>query len=99
MNNLVSELAVIAAQEKAMLDESEELLASTAAMQVRVTIYSSRTSIITTNHRNFFAVISPKYMLLKGVGNNFHSFVSVYKISHKSYVGLENYANVVPWTS
>ncbi|KAF7806546.1 AUGMIN subunit 8-like [Senna tora] len=34
MNNLVSELAVVAAQEKAMLDESEALLASVAAMQV-----------------------------------------------------------------
>lgn len=35
MNGLVSELAVIAAQEKIKLDECEALLASTAAMQVR----------------------------------------------------------------
>lgn len=35
MNCLVSELADVAAQERAMLDESEALLASTAAMQVR----------------------------------------------------------------
>ncbi|KAJ7955665.1 QWRF motif-containing protein 8-like [Quillaja saponaria] len=41
MNNLVSELAFIAVQEKAMLDECEALLASTAAMQVEE--YSLRT--------------------------------------------------------
>ena len=35
INNLVSELAAIAAQEKNMLDQCEALLASTAAMQVR----------------------------------------------------------------
>lgn len=35
MNILVSELAVMAAQEKATLDECEALLASMAAMQVR----------------------------------------------------------------
>jgi hypothetical protein len=35
MTSLVSELAVVAAQEKAMLDECEALLASTTAMQVR----------------------------------------------------------------
>lgn len=35
MNCLVSELADVAAQERAMLDECEALLASTAAMQVR----------------------------------------------------------------
>lgn len=35
MNSLVSELAIVAAQEKAMLDECEALLASTAAMQVK----------------------------------------------------------------
>lgn len=35
MNSLVSELAIVAAQEKAMLDEYEALLASTAAMQVK----------------------------------------------------------------
>ncbi|TKY73139.1 QWRF motif-containing protein 8 [Spatholobus suberectus] len=34
MNNLISEVAVIAVQEKAMLDECEMLLASVAAMQV-----------------------------------------------------------------
>lgn len=34
MNDLVSELAIVAAQEKAMLDECEELLALAAAMQV-----------------------------------------------------------------
>ncbi|KAI9117512.1 hypothetical protein K1719_011678 [Acacia pycnantha] len=33
MNDLVSELAIVAAQEKAMLDECEELLSSAAAMQ------------------------------------------------------------------
>ncbi|KAF7838124.1 AUGMIN subunit 8-like [Senna tora] len=33
MNHLVSELAIVAAQEKIMLDECEELLASAAAMQ------------------------------------------------------------------
>lgn len=35
MNCLVSELADLAAQERAMLDECEALFASTAAMQVR----------------------------------------------------------------
>lgn len=34
-NSLVSELAEVAAQERAMLDECEALLATTAAMQVR----------------------------------------------------------------
>lgn len=36
MNSLVSELAVVVAQEKALLDECEALLASTAAMQVNI---------------------------------------------------------------
>ncbi|KAJ0089880.1 hypothetical protein Patl1_14495 [Pistacia atlantica] len=36
VNSLVSELAVVAAQGKAMLDECEALLASTEAMQVRI---------------------------------------------------------------
>lgn len=40
MNCLVSELADVAAQERAMLDECEALLASTAAMQV-ITVYTS----------------------------------------------------------
>ncbi|KAJ4709529.1 QWRF motif-containing protein 8-like [Melia azedarach] len=44
MNGLVSELAVIAAQEKIKLDECEALLASTAAMQVEE--YSFRTHLI-----------------------------------------------------
>lgn len=35
MNCLVSELADVAALERAMLDECESLLASTAALQVR----------------------------------------------------------------
>jgi hypothetical protein len=35
VNCLVSELAVVASQEKAMLDECEALLASAAAMQVK----------------------------------------------------------------
>lgn len=39
MNNLVSGLAVVAAQEKAMLVESEAFLASVAAKQVIVLIY------------------------------------------------------------
>ena len=39
MNGLASELAAVASQEKAMLDECESLLASTTAMQVR-TIFS-----------------------------------------------------------
>ena len=34
-NSLVSELDEVAAQERAMLDECEALLATTAAMQVR----------------------------------------------------------------
>ncbi|KAI4335527.1 hypothetical protein L6164_014165 [Bauhinia variegata] len=34
MNSLISELAIVAAEEKAMLDECEALLASAAAMQV-----------------------------------------------------------------
>ena len=38
LNNLVSELAIIVAQEKAMLDKCEALLASAAARQVRVII-------------------------------------------------------------
>lgn len=36
MNSLVYELAVVAAREKATLDECEALLASMAAMQVNV---------------------------------------------------------------
>lgn len=40
MSSLVSELAVIAAREKAMLDECEALLASTEAMQVNYQNYS-----------------------------------------------------------
>ena len=36
LNNLISEVAVVAAKEKAELDECEMLLASVAAMQVRV---------------------------------------------------------------
>lgn len=39
MNYLISEVAVIAVQEKTMLDECEVLLASVAAMQVKVMIY------------------------------------------------------------
>ena len=39
MNCIVSELAEMAAQERAMLDECAALLASTASMQVRI-IYS-----------------------------------------------------------
>lgn len=35
MNSLVSELAEIAARERAMLDECESVLGSTAALQVR----------------------------------------------------------------
>ncbi|GFP99865.1 QWRF motif-containing protein 8 [Phtheirospermum japonicum] len=35
MNSLVSELAGVAAQERAMLDECESVLGSTTAMQVR----------------------------------------------------------------
>lgn len=35
MNALVYELAIVAAQEKAKLDQCEALLASTTAMQVR----------------------------------------------------------------
>lgn len=41
MNNLISEVAVLAVQEKNMLDECEMLLASVAAMQVRVVVYVS----------------------------------------------------------
>ncbi|KAL3533042.1 hypothetical protein ACH5RR_006563 [Cinchona calisaya] len=44
MNCLVSELADVAAQERAMLDECEALLASTAAMQVKE--YSLRTHLV-----------------------------------------------------
>lgn len=43
MNDLISKVADVAAQEKAMLDECEMLLASVAAMQVRVMIYGLRT--------------------------------------------------------
>ncbi|XP_015892270.1 AUGMIN subunit 8 [Ziziphus jujuba] len=46
MNSLVSELAIVAAQEKGMLDECEALLASTAAMQVEE--YSLRTHLLQT---------------------------------------------------
>lgn len=35
MNSVVSELAVVASQERVMLDECESLLAYTAAIQVR----------------------------------------------------------------
>lgn len=40
MNCLVSELADVAAQERAMLDECEALLATTEAMQVRPNTHS-----------------------------------------------------------
>lgn len=54
MNNLVSDLATVAAQEKAMLDECEELLASAAAMQVRVIqgqiLYQQNSGKILGNH-------------------------------------------------
>ena len=43
MNNLISEVAVVSAQEKAMLDECEALLTFASAMQVRVMVYSLRT--------------------------------------------------------
>ncbi|KAM0974209.1 hypothetical protein TB2_017074 [Malus domestica] len=46
VNSLVSELAVVAAQEKAMLGECEVLLASAAAMQVEE--YSLRTHLMQT---------------------------------------------------
>ncbi|KAB2618877.1 QWRF motif-containing protein 8 [Pyrus ussuriensis x Pyrus communis] len=46
VHRLVSELAVVAAQEKAMLDECEALLASAAAMQVEE--YSLRTHLLQT---------------------------------------------------
>ncbi|XWS73116.1 hypothetical protein CRYUN_Cryun02cG0097700 [Craigia yunnanensis] len=46
INNLVSELAAIAAQEKNMLDQCEALLASTAAMQLEE--YSLRSHLIQT---------------------------------------------------
>lgn len=38
MNNLISEVAIISAQEKAMLDECEALLAFATSMQVRIII-------------------------------------------------------------
>jgi hypothetical protein len=40
MNNLISEVAIVSAQEKAMLDECEALLAFSTSMQVRIIIYS-----------------------------------------------------------
>ncbi|GMP35943.1 hypothetical protein CsSME_00008209 [Camellia sinensis var. sinensis] len=48
MNCLVSELADVSAQERAMLDECEALLASTAALQVEE--YSLRTHLIQMKH-------------------------------------------------
>ncbi|KDP38706.1 hypothetical protein JCGZ_04059 [Jatropha curcas] len=48
MNGLVSELAFIAAEEKAMLDELETLLASTTALQVEE--YSIRTHLLQMKH-------------------------------------------------
>ncbi|XP_065849624.1 AUGMIN subunit 8-like [Euphorbia lathyris] len=48
VNTLVSELAVVAAEEKAMLDECEALLASTAALQVQE--YSISTHLIQMKH-------------------------------------------------
>jgi len=42
MNNLIAEVAVVSAQEKAMLDECEALLNFATAMQVRVVIYVLR---------------------------------------------------------
>ena len=39
MQTLVIELAILAAQEKAMLDECIALLASTAALQVGITFH------------------------------------------------------------
>lgn len=43
MNNLISEVAVVSAQEKAMLDECEALLTFATSMQVRVMIYGLTT--------------------------------------------------------
>ncbi|XP_002533230.2 AUGMIN subunit 8 [Ricinus communis] len=48
VNVLVSELAIVAAEEKAMLDECEALLASTAALQVEE--FSICTHLIQTKH-------------------------------------------------
>lgn len=49
MNCLVSELAVVAAEERAMLDEFEALLATTAAMQVRKFIKMSIHFVLSEN--------------------------------------------------
>uniref|UniRef100_A0A2P2JH15 AUGMIN subunit 8 n=1 Tax=Rhizophora mucronata TaxID=61149 RepID=A0A2P2JH15_RHIMU len=56
MNGLVSELAVVTAEEKAKLDECESLLASTAAMQVED--HTIRTHLIQMKQ------VSEKYMIL-----------------------------------
>lgn len=42
MNDLISGVAVVATKEKSILDECEMLLASVAALQVRVMIYDLR---------------------------------------------------------
>ncbi|KAK7268218.1 hypothetical protein RIF29_20913 [Crotalaria pallida] len=42
MNHLISEVAVVVAREKAMLDQCEVILASVATMQVRAMIYGLR---------------------------------------------------------
>jgi len=44
MNSLMSEVAVVSAREKAMLDECEALLNFATAKQVRVMIYGLRKS-------------------------------------------------------
>ncbi|KAJ9162943.1 hypothetical protein P3X46_022674 [Hevea brasiliensis] len=63
MNKLVYELAVVAAEEKAMLDECEALLASTAALQVEE--YSIRTHLVQVKHalesRRILATITPTW--------------------------------------
>lgn len=65
MNCLISELADVAAQERAMLDECEALLATTAAMQVRtITKMLGFTSSHVENHISFVLIILFSYCYL-----------------------------------
>lgn len=60
MNCLVSELANVAAEERAMIDEFEALLATTAAMQVRKFI---KTSIHFSSYKNSPSTCNPNSVI------------------------------------
>jgi len=101
MNNLISEVAVVSAQEKAMLDECEALLNFATAMQVRVMIYMAD-ELCTTNLSIIFYVKNEH----KLVGNKFHLHVSqcplclilfyhFRRFNVRSHMLLENHSSIL----